>query len=59
MLRLRSCLKSIMWHFVYYNYNRCGEVEQIAISQSVSVVFMTVSLLPLSEADNPAKVAVL
>jgi len=34
-------------------------VEQIAISQSVSVVFMTVSLLPLSEADNPAKVAVL
>ena len=34
-------------------------MEQIAVSQSVSVVFMTVLLLPLNEADNPAKVAVL
>lgn len=58
MLRL-SCLKSIMWHFMYYNYKRCGEVEQIAVSQSVSNVFMTVLLLTLSEADNPTKVAVL
>jgi len=33
MLRLRSCLKSITWHFMYYNYKRCGEVEQIALSQ--------------------------
>jgi len=34
-------------------------VEQIAVSQSVSYVFMTVLLLTLSEADNPTKVAVL